>query len=81
MRRSIVSSLSLAPQTWKRLEELRKREGRGRSEVVREAVETYYTMKQWRELQGRGRKLAKKLGIKEEGDVARLVHEYRSSRK
>jgi metal-responsive CopG/Arc/MetJ family transcriptional regulator len=56
-------------------------ENRSRSAVVAEAIETYYTMRQWKELQAAGAGRARKLKIRDESDVERLVHEYRGRRK
>ncbi len=81
MRKSKVASFSIPQETWKRAEELMKVEKRSRSEIVSEAIEKYYTMRQWDELQTVGARQAKKLGIKSEEDVDQLVHAYRKNKK
>lgn len=81
MRHSIVASFSLPSEVWKHTQEIAKAEKRTRSEVVREALEKYYVMKQWENLQEVGARQAKRLGIRNEDDVDRLVHEYRGKRK
>ena len=77
MRKVVVASFSLPPATWRRAGELMRAQNRSRSAVVAEAIETYYTMRQWDDLQATGAGRARKLGIRNEDDVERVVHEYR----
>jgi CopG family transcriptional regulator / antitoxin EndoAI len=77
MKRSVIASFSLSSETLKQAGELAKAENKSRSEVVNEAVGKYYAMKQWETLQEYGAKQAQRLGIKNESDVERLVHDYR----
>lgn len=60
-------------------ERLARREGRTKSELLREALRRYLADSRWRELQEFSRPQARKLGI-EESDVERLVAEYRAER-
>ncbi len=79
MRASIVTSLSIPPKLLREAERLAKREGRTRSELMREALRRYMADSRWRELQEFGRTQARKLGITE-ADVERLVREERAER-
>jgi metal-responsive CopG/Arc/MetJ family transcriptional regulator len=79
MRSTKVTSLSLPPKLLRAAELLARREGRTRSELLREALRRYLADSRWRELQEFGRSQARKLGI-EESDVERLIAEYRSER-
>lgn len=79
MRTTKVTSLSLPPKLLREAERLARREGRTKSELLREALRRYLADSRWRELQEFGRSQARKLGIKE-SDVARLVAEYRAER-
>jgi hypothetical protein len=81
MKRSVIASFSLASETLKQAGELAKAENKSRSEVVNEAVGKYYVMKQWEVLQEFGAKQAQRLGVRSEGDVDRMVHEYRRKKK
>ena len=56
-------------------------EARSRSELIREVTRRYIeNMEEWQSLREYGREVAKKMGIKSEEDVNRLVHEYRHGR-
>lgn len=81
MKRSVVTSFSLPPETIQYTQELAKAENKSRSEVVREAVAKYYAMKQWEELREFGARQANRLGVRNEDDVDRVVHEYRRKKK
>ena len=77
MRTSKVTSLSLPPKLLREAERLARREGRTKSEFLREALRRYLADSRWRELQGFGRSQSRKLGMKE-SDLERLLQEYRT---
>jgi CopG family transcriptional regulator/antitoxin EndoAI len=79
MRTTKVTSLSLPPKLLREAERLARREGRTKSELLREALRRYLADSRWRELQEFGRSQSRKLGIKEP-DVERLLQEYRTER-
>jgi CopG family transcriptional regulator / antitoxin EndoAI len=79
MRTTKVTSLSLPPKLLRAAERLARREGRTKSELLREALRRYLADSRWQELQEFGRSQARRLGI-EESDVERLVAEYRAGR-
>ncbi|MBV8136122.1 MAG: ribbon-helix-helix protein, CopG family [Deltaproteobacteria bacterium] len=79
MRTTKVTSLSLPPKLLRQAEILARREGRTKSELLREALRRYVADSRWREVQEFGRAQARKLGI-EESEVERLVAEYRTER-
>jgi CopG family transcriptional regulator/antitoxin EndoAI len=79
MRTTKVTSLSLPPKLLREAERLARREGRTKSELLREALRRYVADSRWRGLQEFGRAQARKLRIKE-SDVERLVQEYRTER-
>jgi len=79
MRTSKVTSLSLPPKLLREAERLARREGRTKSELLREALRRYLADSRWRELQEFGRSQSRKLGIKQP-DVERLLQEYRTER-
>lgn len=81
MKRSAVASFSLPLEILKQTEEMAKAEKKSRSEVVSEALKKYYVMKQLEDLREFGAKQAKRLGIRNEDDVDRLIHEYRRKKK
>lgn len=69
MRKNIVTSLTLPPEIIKQTDELGRVEKKSRSEIVREAIKSYYSSFKWRKLQAVGKKKAEELGIKEEADI------------
>lgn len=57
-------------------------EYRNRSELIREAVRVYLDrIERWGKIFKAGERVAKKMGIKSEEDVDRIVLEYRHGRK
>lgn len=62
----------------KKVDEVAKREYKNRSEFIREALRIYLNDKQnWEDLLAYGKKVGKKMGIKSEKDVNRIIDEYR----
>jgi metal-responsive CopG/Arc/MetJ family transcriptional regulator len=70
-------SLSLPGKLARQAERAAKREGRTRSELLREALKLYLAESKWRELRKYGTAQAGKMGLAEE-DVERLIREYRA---
>lgn len=63
-----------------KIDDVAKREFRNRSELIREAVRVYLAERnEWDELFSFGKKQAKKLGIKNEKAVNRIVAAYRKT--
>jgi len=79
MRTTKILSLSLPPELLREAETLAKREGRTKSELLREALRRYVQAQEWRSLQLHGAKRARRLGIRA-NDVERVVAEYRKTR-
>lgn len=76
-----VINVSLPASLLKAADDQAKSEYRSRSELFREAIRSYILKRQtWHEIFAYGRKQAKKLGIKSEEDVYRLVEEYRQGK-
>ena len=70
-------TFSLPPEMADRVDEAMKRQGRSRSEFLREAVLRYIQESEWRQLLQYGEDRARAKGIGPE-DVAGLVEEYRA---
>lgn len=77
MRTTKILSLSLPPKLLRAAGRAAKKEGRTRSELFREALRRYLQEMEWLELRRYGAVRAQRLGIRE-GDVDRLIHEYRA---
>ena len=66
----------------KKVDERAKRDYKNRSELIREALRIYlHDMQEWEEIFEYGKKMGKKLGIKSEEDVNKIVYEFRHGRK
>ena len=74
------ASITLPPTMFSEVEQLAQREGRTVGEILQEAVRRYLIQTQIRELQNYGRQQSEHLGLAE-GDVERLIHEYRRERR
>ena len=74
------ASITLPPTMFSEVEQLAQREGRTVGELLQEAVRRYLFQTQIRELQDYGRQRSEDLGLAE-GDVERLIHEYRRERR
>ena len=70
-------TFSLPPEMAERLDEAMQRQGRSRSEFLRDAVVRYIEECEWRQLLQYGEERARDRGIGPE-DVADLMEEYRS---
>lgn len=74
-------NIALPKELVKKVDEVAKREYRNRSELIREALRVYLKdMNEWQEIFSYGKKVAKKMGIKSEEDVDKIVHEFRHGR-
>lgn len=71
-------NIALPRELVEKVDEAAKREYRNRSELIREALRVYLNdMEEWEDLFKYGRRIAKKMGIKSEEDVNKIVSEYR----
>jgi metal-responsive CopG/Arc/MetJ family transcriptional regulator len=77
MKKTKIASYSLPADVVKYTSDIAKSENKSRSEVVCEALESYRVFKEWGELQAYGSRRAKSVGIKDEKDVERVIHEFR----
>lgn len=75
-------NIALPKDLVKKVDEVAKKEYRNRSELIREALRVYLIDKQdWYDLLDYGKKVGKKMGIKSEEDVNRVVYEARHGKK
>jgi CopG family transcriptional regulator/antitoxin EndoAI len=79
MRTTKILSLSLPPELLREAATLAKREGRTKSELLREALRRYIQEQEWRSLQRYGARRAQRLGLRD-SEVERVVAEYRKPR-
>lgn len=77
-RQSKIVNMSLPPETSEEVNKLARQKGLSRSELLRQALKEYVASeKRWQQIRRWGEKAAKKLRIKDEEDVNRLIHEFR----
>lgn len=75
-------NISLPTDLVKKVDMVAKKEYRNRSELIREALRIYLkNMQEWEDIFEYGKKQGKKIGIKSEEDVNRIVYEFRHGRK
>ena len=81
MRNAKVLSISLPAEMLEAAESLARQESRTMSELVREALRVYQRERQaWQDVFAYGEANARKLGLKDEQDVVRIVRESRKQR-
>lgn len=75
-------NISLPKDLVKRVDQAAKNEYRNRSELIREALRVYLTdKKDWYDLLDYGKKVGRKMGIKSEEDVNKIVYEFKHGKK
>ncbi len=72
-------TITLTPQLLKVANKIAKEEGRGRSELFRDAIRAFLWKRRREAIQVYGAKKAKEMGIKTEEDIDDIVHEVRRS--
>lgn len=80
-RTTKIITFSVPPEAVREFDDIAQQEGRNKSEMFREMLLVYQA---WREtqrfesLQRYGAARARELGIHDEGDVEKLIHEFRA---
>jgi metal-responsive CopG/Arc/MetJ family transcriptional regulator len=72
--------LNLTSEILSQIERVAQKEGKTKTDILREAVNYYLEEKRWKEIREYGARQAAKLGIKEK-DIERLREEYWEERK
>jgi CopG family transcriptional regulator/antitoxin EndoAI len=80
-RKTKIVNLSLPYETYKQVEELADRMEVSKSELLREALKQYVASeRRWQQIRRWGEETAKRLSIKDEDDVDRIIHEFRQEK-
>ena len=80
-RKTKIINLSLPQETYVQVEELADRMEVSRSEVLREALKRYVASeRRWQQIRKWGEETAKRMGIEDEDDVDRIIHEFRQEK-
>lgn len=75
-------NIALPKELVKEVDQIAKREYRNRSELIREALRVYIEKQARRNsLFEYGKDIGKKMGVKSEEDVNRIVYEFRHGKK
>lgn len=75
-------NIALPKALVKKVDQVAKKEYRNRSELIREALRIYLTDKaEWAGIFKTGEKAMKKMGIKSEEEVNKIVYDYRHGKK
>lgn len=75
-------NIALPKELVKKVDELAQKEYRNRSELIRQALRVYLADKyEWEDISTYGKKIGKKMGIKSEKDVDKIVYEHRHGKK
>ncbi|MEW6771952.1 MAG: ribbon-helix-helix protein, CopG family [Bacillota bacterium] len=77
MRKTKVWALSLPPALAEKAEQLARKEHRSRSELVREALRQYITLREWEALQAAATRRAREMGISDEDTVEQMIDDLR----
>ena len=71
-------NIALPKELVKKVDEAASKEYKNRSELIREALRIYLKdMEEWEDLSKYGREVGRRMGIKSEKDVDKIVYEYR----
>jgi len=80
-RTTKIVNFSLPPEIYKEVEDLARQRETSRSQVLREALKQYVASeRRWQQLRKWGQETKGRLGIKDEADVERTIHEYREEK-
>ena len=75
-------NIALPKDLVQKVDETARKEYRNRSELIREALRVYLQDKEeWQQIFKAGEQAMKKMGIKSEEEVNKIVYEYRHGRK
>ena len=74
-------NIALPTDLVKKVDQVAKKEYRNRSELIREALRVYLEDKyEWNEIFKLGEKAMQDMGMKSEGEINKIVAEYRHGR-
>ncbi|MBC8387234.1 MAG: ribbon-helix-helix protein, CopG family [Actinobacteria bacterium] len=68
-------NISLSQELYREIENTAQEESRTKSELVREAFRQYSANKKWSQIRRWGEETARRMGIKDEDDIDRILHD------
>ncbi|MBI3031328.1 MAG: ribbon-helix-helix protein, CopG family [Candidatus Rokubacteria bacterium] len=81
MRTTRPITISLPADLLREAERMAKEDARSRSELVRDALRQYLASRRWQRLRRWGAETARRLGLKTEDDLQRLLERFRGGRR
>jgi CopG family transcriptional regulator/antitoxin EndoAI len=81
MRATKPITVSLPTDLLREAQRVAKEEARTRSEVIREALQQYLASRRWQRLRRWGTETAKRLRLKNEADLQRLLDKVRTEQR
>ena len=80
-RKTKIVNLSLPQETYNCIAELAEQIEVSKSEILREALKQYVVSEErWRQIRYWGAETAKNMGIKNENDLDRIIHDFRQEK-
>ena len=73
LRQSKVISISLPKNIYLKLEQIRKKEAKSRSELIRSLIRFYEEEKDWKKIFTLGKRTKEKFNIQSEEDILRII--------
>jgi metal-responsive CopG/Arc/MetJ family transcriptional regulator len=74
-RSTKILNISLSKELYEKIEDVALQENRTKSELVREAFRQYSANRNWSRIRQWGDETARKLQIKDEQDIDKILHE------
>jgi len=74
-RTTKILNISLSKELYAKIEDIALQENRTKSELVREAFRQYSANRNWSKIRQWGDETAKKLQIRDEQDIDKILHE------
>ena len=74
-RSTKILNISLIKELYEKIEDVALKENRTKSELVREAFRQYSANRNWSRIRQWGDETARKLQIKDEQDIDKILHE------
>ena len=74
-RSTKILNISLSKELYEKIEDVALQENRTKSELVREAFRQYSANRNWARIRQWGDETARKLRIKDEQDIDKILHE------
>ena len=74
-RSTKILNISLSEKIYKNIENMAAEESRTKSDLVREAFRQYVSNKRWARIRQWGDETARKMSIRDEKDIEKILHE------